>query len=216
MGLELGPGLGLGLGLGLELGLRLGLGLGLGPTGYTTYTGELQAAVSFLRVRRRVALLLLLQSGAGYLGILSYLETVRRFGPKVTTIVTSSRKLFTIALSSVIFGHPLNGYHVAGVSAVFLGVLLNANANLACRLALTLARTRTRARAPSPTLTLTPTPTSPAAARSCSPRSLPPPSSWRRNCCHPRLWRRPSRRRRSRRGPRGSRPCSRGYRRYAP
>lgn len=106
--------------------------------GYITYTGELQAALSFLRVRRRVALLLLLQSGAGYLGILSYLETVRRFGPKATTIVTSSRKLFTIALSSVLFGHPLNGYHVAGVAAVFLGVLLNANANLACSRALVL------------------------------------------------------------------------------
>ena len=99
---------------------------------YITYTGELHAALVFLRVRRRVAGLLLLQSAAGYLGILSYLETVRRFGPKVTTIVTSSRKLFTIALSSVLFGHPLNGYHIAGVAAVFLGVLLNANASLAC------------------------------------------------------------------------------------
>jgi hypothetical protein len=89
-------------------------------------------------VRRRAALLLLLQSVAGYLGILSYLETVRRFGPKVTTIVTSSRKLFTIALSSVLFGHPLNGYHVAGVCTVFLGVLLNANASLACSRALVL------------------------------------------------------------------------------
>ena len=66
--------------------------------------------------------LLLLQSTAGYFGILAYLETVRRFGSKVTTIVTSCRKLFTIALSSVLFGHPLNGYHAAGVLCVFLGV----------------------------------------------------------------------------------------------
>lgn len=51
---------------------------------------------------------------------------------QVTTIVTSSRKLFTIALSSLVFEHPLNGYHVAGVLAVFVGVLLNANAKLAC------------------------------------------------------------------------------------
>ena len=27
----------------------------------------------------------------------------------------------------MLFGHPLNGYHVAGVCAVFLGVLLNAS-----------------------------------------------------------------------------------------
>ena len=32
----------------------------------------------------------------------------------------------------------LNGYHLAGVSAVFLGVLLNANAGLACSRALVL------------------------------------------------------------------------------
>ena len=96
--------------------------------GYISFTGELGAAIAFLRVRRRVAMLLLLQSTAGYFGILAYLETVRRFGSKVTTIVTSCRKLFTIALSSVLFGHPLNGYHAAGVLAVFIGVLLNANA----------------------------------------------------------------------------------------
>ena len=58
--------------------------------------------------------------------------TSRVLGPKVTTIVTSCRKLFTIALSSVLFGHPLNGYHAAGVLCVFLGVLLNANAGRCC------------------------------------------------------------------------------------
>lgn len=99
---------------------------------YISFTGELGAAIAFLRLRRRVAMLLLLQSTAGYFGILAYLETVRRFGSKVTTIVTSCRKLFTIALSSVLFGHPLNGYHAAGVFAVFLGVLLNANAGRCC------------------------------------------------------------------------------------
>ena len=52
--------------------------------GYISYTGELREALAFLAVRRRVAALLLLQSGAGYLGILSYLETIRRFGPKVS------------------------------------------------------------------------------------------------------------------------------------
>ena len=51
---------------------------------------------------------------------------------QVTTIVTSSRKLLTIALSSLLFHHPLNGYHLAGGLAVFVGVLVNANAKLAC------------------------------------------------------------------------------------
>jgi len=90
------------------------------------------AAVIYLRRRPYLALLLLVQSVCGYFGILVYLETVRAFGPKVTAVVTSCRKLFTIALSSVAFSHPLNGFHLIGVSAVFCGVLWNANSELRC------------------------------------------------------------------------------------
>ncbi|KAL1527360.1 hypothetical protein AB1Y20_016030 [Prymnesium parvum] len=99
---------------------------------YITATGELFAAVTFLRIRRRAMLLLLLQSVAGYLGIISYLETVRRFGSKVTTVVTSCRKCFTIVLSVVLFGHVFTGFHLAGLVSVFTGVLLNVNLNLGC------------------------------------------------------------------------------------
>ena len=100
--------------------------------GYMTATGEVFAAVHYLARHRRVLGLLLVQSVAGYCGILAYLETVRSFGPKVTTIVTSCRKLFTIGLSSLAFGHPLSGFHVAGVLAVFCGVTLNAYRDRAC------------------------------------------------------------------------------------
>lgn len=99
---------------------------------YTATTGEGAAALAFLRRRPYLSLLLLVQSVCGYLGILVYLETVRAFGPKVTVVVTSCRKLFTIGLSSVLFRHPLNGFHVLGVSAVFGGVLWNANSDLRC------------------------------------------------------------------------------------
>ena len=68
----------------------------------------------------------------GYLGILAYLETVKCFGSKVTVVVTSCRKLVTIGLSSLLFGHALNGFHLVGVAAVFGGVLWNANSDLAC------------------------------------------------------------------------------------
>lgn len=52
---------------------------------YIASTGELFAALTFLSSRRRVMWLLLLQSVAGYLGILAYLETIRHFGSKVTS-----------------------------------------------------------------------------------------------------------------------------------
>ncbi len=99
---------------------------------YAGATGELPAAVLFLRRRPFLALLLLVQSVCGYLGILVYLETVRSFGPKVTVVVTSCRKLFTIGVSAVVFSHALNLFHVLGVAAVFAGVLWNANGEMRC------------------------------------------------------------------------------------
>ena len=51
----------------------------------------------------------------------------------MTTLITSCRKLFTIGLSSLLFSHPFNGFHVAGSLSVFAGVLLNANADQRCR-----------------------------------------------------------------------------------
>ena len=99
---------------------------------YMGFTGEALTAWLFLKRRPRVLALLLLQSIAGYLGILAYLQTVRGHGSKVTVLVTSCRKLFTIGLSSLAFGHPLTGYHIAGVSGVFVGVVLNAFRERAC------------------------------------------------------------------------------------
>lgn len=99
---------------------------------YMALTGEAASATRFLSRRPRVMGLMLLQALCGYLGILAYLETVKTFGSKVTTIVTSCRKLFTILLSTLSFHHPLTGFHVAGVLSVFLGVVLNANADLRC------------------------------------------------------------------------------------
>ena len=100
--------------------------------GYMVATGEAGLAYAFLARRPRVLALMLLQSLAGYLGILVYLETVGAFGSKVTVLVTSCRKLFTIGLSAVVFHHPLSMYHMLGVGAVFLGVLLNAERDRSC------------------------------------------------------------------------------------
>ena len=57
-------------------------------------TGELGRAIPFFRAHRATLALLLVQSAAGFGGILAYLECVRRFGSKATAVVTSCRKLF--------------------------------------------------------------------------------------------------------------------------
>ena len=99
-------------------------------------TGELGRAIPFFRAHRATLALLLVQSAAGFGGILAYLECVRRFGSKATAVVTSCRKLFTILLSAAAFAHPLNGFHAIGAAAVVGGVLLDANAERAAAKAL--------------------------------------------------------------------------------
>ena len=99
-------------------------------------TGELGRAIPFFRAHRATLALLLVQSAAGFSGILAYLECVRRFGSKATAVVTSCRKLFTILLSAAAFAHPLNGFHAIGAAAVVGGVLLDANAERAAAKAL--------------------------------------------------------------------------------
>ena len=96
---------------------------------YMGWTGEGARAIAFCERRPRVLGLLLIQATCGYLGILVYLETVRAYGPKVTVVITSCRKLFTIALSSLAFGHQLTGFHLVGVGTVFLGITLNVYAD---------------------------------------------------------------------------------------
>ena len=81
---------------------------------YLVATGGLVPAVSFVVEHPLAGKLLLVQSVAGYCGIQAYLETVEHFGSKVTTLVTSCRKLFTIGLSALAFRHPLVGFHFVG------------------------------------------------------------------------------------------------------
>ena len=92
---------------------------------YVCATGELRAALTFLRGRPRLALLMALQNCAGYVGVLAFLETVHRFGAKVTSIATSTRKLLTIALSSVAFRHAFSPTQLCGILAVFGGLVAN-------------------------------------------------------------------------------------------
>ena len=95
---------------------------------YVASTGELGAALTFLRSRPRLALLMALQNLAGYAGVLAFLETVQRFGSKVTSIATSTRKLMTIAISSVAFRHAFSPAQLCGILAVFGGLVANSYA----------------------------------------------------------------------------------------
>ena len=59
------------------------------------------------------------------LGQLFIFHTVTSFGALPLSIATSSRKFFTILLSSILFGHSLNGAQWLAVGAVFAGLGLD-------------------------------------------------------------------------------------------
>lgn len=58
----------------------------------------------------------------GGLGQLFIFETIKSFGSLVLTLITVTRKLFTMLLSVIVFNHRLTAGQWAGVAVVFSGI----------------------------------------------------------------------------------------------
>jgi len=86
-------------------------------------SGEAALARAYLHARPAKARLLLLQSLAGYAGVLAYLGCIRHAGSKATVLVTTARKLFTIAMSYVLFmNHAFTLSHGLGLVMAVVGM----------------------------------------------------------------------------------------------
>ena len=106
-------------------------------------SGEARASLRYLRANPRPARVLALQSLAGYAGVLSYLGCIRyavrqctdvvaaddpeltrsRQGSKATVLVTTARKMFTIALSFCLFSaSPFTLQHAVGLTIAVAGM----------------------------------------------------------------------------------------------
>lgn len=86
-------------------------------------SGEAVASVRYLSANTHALKALLLQSLAGYLGIVAYLGCIKHAGSKATVLVTTARKLFTIALSySVFSGSAFTGRHALGLAVAVWGM----------------------------------------------------------------------------------------------
>ena len=74
-------------------------------------------------VRRR----LMLQVGmvCGALGQLFIFLTINKFGALTLTLVTTTRKFFSILISSFVLGSTLVGQQWAGIGLLFAGLLWN-------------------------------------------------------------------------------------------
>lgn len=87
-------------------------------------TNEFSAAIDFVRLHPQILKDILLFSLAGATGQLFIFETLEHFGSLTLVTITVTRKLFTMLLSVVVFGHNLVIGQWLGVGCVFSAIAL--------------------------------------------------------------------------------------------
>jgi solute carrier family 35 (UDP-galactose transporter), member B1 len=83
---------------------------------------ELQEALDLIRARPQVGYDVLAFSMAGAMGQIAIYHTLSSFGSLILVTVTVTRKMLTMILSVVWFGHRITGMQWVGVGAVFGGI----------------------------------------------------------------------------------------------
>ena len=88
-------------------------------------TGEIFNFTAFLQRHPFVVYEMLTFSIASALGQFFIFVMVSDFGPLPCSIVTTTRKFFTVLASVIFFGNVLTGSQWVGTSAVFIGLALD-------------------------------------------------------------------------------------------
>uniref|UniRef100_A0A183S8P2 Solute carrier family 35 member B1 n=1 Tax=Schistocephalus solidus TaxID=70667 RepID=A0A183S8P2_SCHSO len=86
-------------------------------------TGEVMPFVAFVRRFPNVASNILLFGIVSAIGQMFIYTTIVHFGPLMCSIITTTRKFFTVLASVVIFGHALSRLQMLGAALVFTGLL---------------------------------------------------------------------------------------------
>uniref|UniRef100_A0A183DQD1 TPT domain-containing protein n=1 Tax=Gongylonema pulchrum TaxID=637853 RepID=A0A183DQD1_9BILA len=89
-------------------------------------TGELLSFMAFVRIYPSVMLQMIILAIASAGGQYFIFKTVAEFGPLTCSIVTTTRKLFTMLGSVVLFGNTLTQRQSVATAIVFIGLLLDA------------------------------------------------------------------------------------------
>merc|ERR1712156_503178 len=90
-------------------------------------TGELFDFLGFVAKHPDILWHLFLASGAMALGQHFIFMCISEFGPLPCSIITTTRKCFTVLFSVIFFGNALTGQQWMGASLVFLGLFLDGN-----------------------------------------------------------------------------------------
>lgn len=86
------------------------------------FTNELGSASAFIKNHPRVLWDIIGFSACGALGQVFIFHTLATFGSLVLVTVTVTRKMVSMMLSVVMFGHRLSGMQWVGVGMVFGGI----------------------------------------------------------------------------------------------
>jgi len=87
-------------------------------------TGQLFGFIEFVKAYPAVWTDLIMISALGTIGQIFIFYTITNFSPFVLSIVTSTRKCFTLLLSILYFGHPVSPIQWIAIGLVFLGVVI--------------------------------------------------------------------------------------------
>ncbi|KAI1720772.1 UAA transporter family domain-containing protein [Ditylenchus destructor] len=91
-----------------------------------TATGELAAFIQFVQTYTFIVQDMLMFAIAGAAGQCFIFKIVTDFGPLPCSIVTTSRKLFSLFISVLLFGHPFSTRHMIGTAIVFSALFYDA------------------------------------------------------------------------------------------
>ncbi|TKR77520.1 hypothetical protein L596_018476 [Steinernema carpocapsae] len=87
---------------------------------------EVQGFLAFVQKYPNIPYQILILSMCACIGQCFIFKTVTDFGPLTCSIITTTRKLFTIIASVVLFNHPMSQRQILGTSVVFAALLFDA------------------------------------------------------------------------------------------
>jgi UDP-galactose transporter B1 len=87
-------------------------------------SGQFAALIAFVKVHPIVMSDLVLLSVSGTIGQVFIFYTIANFSPLLLSIVTTTRKFFTVLISIFIFNHQMNYLQWISIGLVFLGVFM--------------------------------------------------------------------------------------------
>jgi UDP-galactose transporter B1 len=87
-------------------------------------SGQFLGFIEFVKAHPAVITDLVLLALLGTLGQIFIFYTISNFSPLILSIITTTRKFFTVLVSIVMYNHPINTLQWASIALVFIGVFI--------------------------------------------------------------------------------------------